>query len=108
MQTRAGIAPARHRPRGPRPRSGGARRGSAARAPTDPTPSAGPPPASTTAINGKDRVLDAFIEICDPRQHRPEVRELNPGLDHDWEVLKAAQLAMSDRRFVVRVEVVSP
>lgn len=60
------------------------------------------------ALNGKDKVLDAFIEICDPQQHRPEVRELNPGLDHDWEVLKAARLAMSDRRFVVRVEVDVP
>lgn len=41
-----------------------------------------------------DRVLDALVEICDPLKHTPEVQKLNPGLYHDWAVLKAAQLAL--------------
>lgn len=59
-------------------------------------------------LNGMDRVLDALVEICDPLKHTPEVQKLNPGLYHDWAVLKAAQLALSDQRFVVRVEVATP
>lgn len=57
------------------------------------------------ALNGIDRVLNALVRVCDPTKHESAVRKLNPGLEHQYRVLKAASLALSDSRFEVRVEV---
>ena len=63
--------------------------------------------------NGKEQVIDALIEVFAPAASSQMTRSNRvlgdyPELDHYWEVLKAAKLAMSDQRFVVRVEVDVP
>jgi len=49
---------------------------------------------SLVASEGVSGIIDALVEICDPKDLSSEEMKRSPSLGHNWTVLKAARLAL--------------